>query len=145
MVAAAFCCMTMTVTMTSCTSDNFDNPVTPPEPQQLAEYTIIYYANGGANVDHCVLPMLGDFYKADPDAYKKVNVVVQYKFSTAENLKKQGYSDVVGEWYGGKTVRWAVDPNKDLDTQMSEIENLYGEDNADCMTRRKRRLLMPSR
>ena len=133
MAAAAFMLtLTMTLTMTSCTSDIEDNPVNPPEPEATAEYTIMYYANGGANVDHCVLPMLRDFYEADPDAYKKVNVVVQYKFSTAENLKKQGFPDDTCDGFGSKTVRWVVDPSKDLDTQLGENDNLYGADNADC-------------
>ena len=41
------------VTFTACTDRN-DNPVTPDTPQQpeeLADYTIIYYGHGGGNLD----------------------------------------------------------------------------------------------
>ena len=131
-LAAVFCCaMTMTVTMTSCTSDNNDNPVTPLEPEQLAEYTILYYGHAAGNADQLALSTIRDFYEASPDAYKKVNVVVQYKFSTPENLQKQGATDITCEMYGSKTFRWAVDPSKDLDEQLDDSDNLYGADNAD--------------
>ena len=82
-LAAVLCCaMTMTV-FTAC-SENSDNPAPQPESEQLAEYTILYYAHGGGNLDKKALSMIADFYKANPDAYKKVNVVVQYKFSKAK-------------------------------------------------------------
>ena len=76
------------------------------------------------------------------DAYKKVNVVVQYKFSTVDNLKKQRedysdsyashFTDAYNQYFGSKTVRWAVDPTKTLEEQMKSPATLYGEDNADC-------------
>ena len=131
-LAAVFCCtMTMMVSMTSCTSDNNDNPVTPLEPEQLAEYTILYYGHAAGNADQLALSTIRDFYEASPDAYKKVNVVAQYKFSTPENMQKQGATDITCEMYGSKTFRWAVDPSKDLDEQLDDSDNLYGADNAD--------------
>lgn len=135
LMAAAALMLTVTMTgLTSCTNDVNDNPVPvpEPEPEQLAEYTIMYYANGGGNVDACILPMLDDFYEATPDAFKKVNVVVQYKFSTTENMKAQGFDDNISNFYGSKTLRWSVDPSKDLDQQLSESANLYDSGNADC-------------
>ena len=73
-LAAVLCCaMTMTV-FTAC-SENSDNPAPQPESEQLAEYTILYYAHGGGDLDKYALQMIADFYKANPDAYKKVNVL----------------------------------------------------------------------
>ena len=133
-IAAITLLMTMAVSMTSCTNDNDDNPVAPPETKQLAEYTILYYANGGGNVDRFILPMISDFYKVNPDAYKKVNVVVQYKFSTAENMKGQSnaFDANTCETFGSKTVRWTVDPTKTFKEQVYSWNNIYGADNADC-------------
>ena len=131
-IAAITLLMTMAVSMTSCTNDISDNPVTPLEPEQLAEYTILYYGHGGSSTDKLALSTIRDFYKADPDAYKKVNVVALYKFSTAENMQKQGFTDITCEMYGSKTVRWVVDPSKTLDDQLADSDNIYGADNADC-------------
>ncbi|MBR4730615.1 MAG: hypothetical protein IK075_10215 [Prevotella sp.] len=130
MAAAAFCCMTMSLTMTSCTSDIEDNPVIPSEPEQLAEYTLLYYGHGGGNRDNYYLDKICDFYNADPAAFEKVNVVVQFKFSTAENMREIGYDDKSCEIFGSKTLRWAIDPEIGASRQLSTA-NLYGEDNAD--------------
>ena len=120
--------------LTSCSIN--DNPVTNPDPQPkpLSEYTIMYYGNGGANVDRFLLPIISDLYKASPDAYKKVNVVAQYKFSTTENLKKQSNRFDVNtcEMFGSKTVRWAVDLAKTFQEQVYSRNSIYGADNADC-------------
>ena len=131
LVAVLCCAMSMTV-FTACTSDNEDKPVTPTEPEQLAEYTILYYAHGGGNLDKEALSMIADFYKANPDAYKKVNVVVQYKFSNANDII--GLRDslhVFSENYGNKTIRWAIDPTKTFMEQASSPNSIYGADNAD--------------
>ena len=105
MAAAAYCCMIMMVTTTSCTSDISDNPVISPEPEQPAEYTLMYYGHGGSNRDNYYLDKICDFYNADPSAFKKVNVVVQFKFSTAENMKNIGYDDKTSEIFGRTTLR----------------------------------------
>ena len=132
----------MALCISSCTDDDSSNSPAPvPEPQ--AEYTILYYANGGSNVDQCVLPMIEDFYKASAEAYKKVNVVVQYKFSTADNLKNQydnedhtpfaeRFVDSYRTYFGSQSVRWVIDPAKTMDEQMKDPANLYGQVNADC-------------
>ena len=131
-LAAVLCCAMTTTVFTACSIDKVDNPVTPPEPEQLAEYTILYYAHGGGNLDDFILSMIADFYKASPDAYKKVNVVVQYKFSSAKNIKGLRDSlDVFSENYGNKTIRWAIDPAKTFMEQASSQNNIYGADNAD--------------
>lgn len=129
--AATMLLMSMTV-LTSCTDNSEDNPVTPSEPEQLAEYTIILYGIGGYNIDCAILPCFEKLYQGDAEAYKKVNVVVQYKFSTAENLEAQReYFEVFPENCGSKTVRWAVDPAKTFYEQVYSRNNIYGDDNAD--------------
>ena len=135
-LAAVICCTLNMTVLTSCTDDEA-NPMPSPEPKDLAEYTILYYANGGANVDNCIIPMLADFYEANPEAYKKVNVVVQYKFSTTENMLEQAdemeeFTPQLCEMFGSKTVRWAIDPTKTLRAQLYSRNNIYGKDNADC-------------
>ena len=121
----------------SCTEDDG------PAPEDMAEYTILYYANGGGNVDQCILPMVEDFYKASAEAYKKVNVVVQYKFSTPDDLKAQyetedrgpyadRFTDTYRQYFGSKSVRWAIDNSRTMDEQLQDPSSLYGKDNADC-------------
>ena len=132
-LAAVLCCAMTTTVFTACTSDNDDNPVTPPEPEkELAEYTIMYYGHGGGNREYYYLSKIGDFYHAGEEAYKHANVVVQYKFSTAENMKAQGgYDDNTCQEFGGKTARWIVDPSKSFQEQVYSHSNIYGADNAD--------------
>ena len=131
-LAAVLCCTMAVPVLTSCTNDSNDNPAPQPESEQLAEYTILYYAHGGGDLDYLVLPMIADFYKANPDAYKKVNVVVQYKFSNANDII--GLRDslhVFSENYGDKTIRWAIDPTKTFMEQASSPNSIYGGDNVD--------------
>ena len=128
-LTAVICCAMTMMVMTSC-SGNYDNPVTPPEPEQLAEYTILYYGHGGGNRDNYYLDKICDFYNADPAAFEKVNVVVQFKFSTAENMKKIGYDDKTSEIFGSTTLRWAIDPEIGANEQLT-TDNLYGGVNAD--------------
>ncbi len=131
MAAAAIMLMMATMALTSCTNDD-DNPVTPPESKQLAEYTIMYYGHGGGNLDRFDIQSIGKFYEADPDAFKKVNVVAQYKFSTTENMLEQEYWTVQNcEAFGSMTFRWAVDPAQEVLGQMDAEVSLYGLDNAD--------------
>ena len=123
----------MALGFTSCTSDNNDNPTPQPEPESQAEYTIMYYTGGAGNIDAAMLKILINFYNANPDAYKKVNVVIQYKFSTAENMSEQYgiFSPDTCAMFGSKTLRWAVDPAKIIDQQAFNQDNIYGADNAD--------------
>ena len=132
MTLAAILCCVATFILSSCNT-NDDIPVNNDDTEQLADYTIIYYANGGGNADEYQMPMIGDFYGASAEAYEWVNVVVQYQYSSAENMKKQSlFQDEFCDEWGSKTVRWAIDPQKNLSSQMGDQENIYGTDNADC-------------
>ncbi len=118
--------------LTSCTTNNADNPVNGGDDTGLAEYTIIYYGNGGGNVDYSIIPMLEDFYKAAPEVYKRVNVVMQYKYSSDVRLKIQ--SDMFAddaELLGSQTVRCVVDPTKTFYSQRTDPANFHGERNGD--------------
>lgn len=95
------------------------------------EYTVMYYGNGGANADVALLNIVRQIYEASPNAFKKVNVVAQYKFSTTENLKSQGFADDMAASAGSRMVRWKVNPSGTLDKDIAEIGNYYGELNAD--------------
>lgn len=132
MATAAMTLMTMMTVFTAC-SEKTDNPTPQPEPESQAEYTIMYYTGGAGNIDYFMLNTLTNFYIANPDAYKNVNVVIQYKFSTAENMGNQYgvFSPDTCAMFGSKTLRWAVDPAKILDQQAFDQGNFYGADNAD--------------
>ena len=133
MTFATVCC---SVTLfTSCTGDNIDNPGSPTYSND-PEYTILYYGHGGGNREYYYLKKIADFYNASPDALKRVNVVAQYKFSTTDNLYKQGYFSDESEvdscvMYGSKTIRWALDPDKTFKEQAFDPASIYGADNAD--------------
>jgi hypothetical protein len=132
-LATVCCCITL---LTSCNVDNSDNPVKPTDSEQPAAYTILYYGHGGGNREYYYLQKIADFYNASPDALKRVNVVAQYKFSTTDNLYKQGYfSDDSSidscQLYGSKTIRWALDPAKTFKEQAYAPASIYGADNAD--------------
>lgn len=139
-LATVCCCITM---ITSCVTDNADNPGSPTYSDEPA-YTILYYGHGGGNREYYYLKKVADFYNASPDALKRVNVVMQYKFSTTDNLYKQGYfcddlSDDLSDdsevdsciLYGSKTIRWALDPAKTFNEQAYDPASIYGDDNAD--------------
>ena len=126
--ATLCCCITL---LTSCSIDNTDNPV-PPTPSDEPAYTILYYGHGGSNREYFYLQKIADFYNASPEALKRVNVVVQYKFSTTDNLKKQEYFGADScQLYGSKTIRWAVDPAKTFKEQAYDPASIYGAGNAD--------------
>ena len=157
LAAVLSCSMTMTV-FTACTNDNYDNPVSPSEPEkELADATILWYGCGGGNVDAGILADFRKFYKAKPESFDRVNVVAQYKTS----LKPTVYSgfdyesvvqwadnasnfmseeemenmDVENYFYlchpkAGESYRFVIDPRKTLRKQLLETEP-YGESNAD--------------
>lgn len=133
MTFATVCC---SVTLfTSCTGDNIDNPGSPTYSND-PEYTILYYGHGGSNREKFYLQKIADFYNANPDALKRVNVVVNYKFSTTDNLYRQGYFDDESavdscKLYGSKTIRWALDPQKTFNEQAYDPASIYGANNAD--------------
>ena len=133
-LAAVLCC-TMTIAVLTACSDITDNPAPQPEQESLAEYTIMYYTGGAADVDAAMLRLLNNFYNANPEAYKRVNVVIQYKYSTVENLSNSPLGTAFGSefctTFGSKTLRWAVDPAKTLEQEAFVEGNIYGADNAD--------------
>ena len=156
-LTAVISCAMTTMVMTSC-SGNYDNPVTPPEPEQLAEATIIWYGTGGGNVDGAILENFRTFYKAQAGNYYRVNVVAQYKTSyepqeyggksveqitqeanqkmegmTEEQIEALGFTDyfLLCHPQKGATYRFALDPTKTLRQTLQETEP-YGAMNADC-------------
>ena len=131
--AAVLCCAMTTTVFTAC-SDITDNPAPQPEQESLAEYTIMCYTGGAADIDVSMLTLLNNFYQANPEAYKRVNVVIQYKYSTVDNLTKSGLEAIrpgICTTFGGKTLRWTIDPTKILDDDAFNEGNIYGADNAD--------------
>ncbi len=131
-LAAVLCCAMTTTVFTACSVE--DNPLPQPEPESLAEYTIMYYTGGAADIDGAMINLLNHFYKANPEAYKRVNVVIQFKYSTVENLSNSGMEAIRSGFcktFGSKTLRWTVDPAKTLDQEASNEGNIYGADNAD--------------
>ena len=120
----------MALGFTACDNSD-DNPTQQPDPEELAEYTIIYYGHGGGNRDSLYVEKIGDLYKANPNAFKKVNAVVQFKYSTKENLEEQKFTAEDCQKLAGKTARWAVDPTKEVFQQAFDAANFYGADNAD--------------
>ena len=124
----------MVLSFTACTEDNDDTPAPKPEQESQADYTIMFYTSGAGDIDICMINLLKTFYDANPEVYKKVNVVVQYKFSTAENLSKSDYGVLGSEFcttFGSKTLRWIVDPTQEANQEVFSEKNFYGADNAD--------------
>ena len=134
-LAAVLCCTMTMMVQTSCTNEDVPVPITY-EPGDLAECTILYYGTGGGNADRFLLYSLISCQKANPESFEHVNFVVQYKFSTAANLKQYyKLSDEMADKLGSNTIRWAVEPN---DTPMyvkaydpNASFPFYGEYNAD--------------
>lgn len=139
------CAVLMAVAFTACTDRN-DNPVTPDTPQQpeeLADYTIIYYGHGGGNLDVLLMQNIMDFSFADEDAYKNVNICAQYKFSSLKSMEAL-YEELAEEVdpndpeqvkelegfktyypFASKTMRFVVNRAE------VNMDSFYGEDNAD--------------
>lgn len=126
-VVAAMCCVLAVSGLSSCSVDNNDNPTTAPEPQ--AEYTVLFYGNGAADLEPYYFQSVQEFSKAEPVANKSVNVVVQYKYSTSSNLQAKGFPSDYANALGSKTIRFAVDPS--IPEQYGKLEYIYGADNAD--------------
>ena len=135
--------------VTSCSSD--DDPVANPnEPQQLADYTIIYYGHGGGNLDYWLLQNIAQFYQSDPESRKNVSICAQYKFSTLKGMQGayeaykedmdpnnpaqvEGLEGIKNLYpYAEKTCRFVVDPEATLSDMIPDITgNFIGPDNAD--------------
>ncbi|MBO4801472.1 MAG: hypothetical protein J5545_06340 [Bacteroidaceae bacterium] len=157
-LAAVLCtAMSMTV-LTSCSVE--DNPVNPqPQPENVADVTIILYGMGGASLDNALIDNLRQFYRADASSYDNVKIAVQYKFSAKEDLpnfsseeKREQFLDYVktqGEevientinsnyyiaWMdpeGHSTFRFVLDPSQTLRQQAAD--NYLPQENCDFST-----------
>ena len=137
--------------VTSCSSDNDDNPVTDPdEPQQLADYTIIYYGHGGGNLDFWLLQNIEQFYQSATESRRNVSICAQYKFSILKNMQEayEGYKNEIDPNdpvhvaelegiqslypYAEKTCRFAVGQEATPADMMAAMTgNFIGPDNAD--------------
>ena len=94
-LAAIACCAVTMAVLTACTS-NDDNPAVPDNPSEQTEYAILFYGYGGDNLDSGIFNNIMDFFKGQPESYRKVKIACQYKYSSAENLKKN-WLDLLGE------------------------------------------------
>ena len=147
MAATLICGATM---FTAC-SDKDDNPQSPQSPQspEMADYAILFYGYGGANLDYDIINNIAQFYAADPASHDKVKIAVQYKFSSQKDLYDQlnydpdDYDDPqdkadvveylaemkpwVEKWKNRCrfTFRFTVDPKKTVAEQMV-ADNVHG-------------------
>ena len=129
-LAAILCCAMTTSVFTACSSDNDDNP-TPNPTEDLVDYTVIFYGQGGANLDAGIMGNINQFFLADASSFKKVNVVGQFKFSTAENLMTIMSEDYATK-LGSKTYRFAGKSKVENEEAWMDDANIYGADNCDC-------------
>ncbi len=72
--------------LTSCVNE--DNPKTTPvpDPSQLADVTIMYYAHGGGTLDKHVIDNLRKMYNAERSSYNNVRIAAECKFSNKDYL-----------------------------------------------------------
>lgn len=109
-------------------------PKTEPEPNPVAEmpeYTILFYGHGGGNLDGGIMDNIEQFFYAESSNLKKVNVAVQYKFSTAEDLYNSIDEEDLNRWaemYGLTGEELAL--NLDMKTMRFGIvgDTEFGED-----------------
>ena len=138
-----FCCAMMM--LTSCTNDaigSTDNPVPvdpePPAPQELADYTILFYGHGSEpSLDYCIVQNLQQLYAAEAASYNKVRIAAQYKFSSPDIFQSQVNTlllsteseetkrmiETFNEQYkdkAGYTYRFAVDPKMQSYDQLGD-------------------------
>lgn len=126
LIAGLFCAMT-TMVFTGCSSDNDDNPATNPTKESV-DYTVIFYGQGGENLDMQIMDNISQFFLADASSYKKVNVVGQYKFSTAENLMENSLSEDYASKFGSKTYRFVCNSKVEYQEAWMDDVNIYGAD-----------------
>ncbi len=139
-VAATMICGS--AVFTACTSDISDNPVPvdpePPAPQELADFTILFYGHGGnPSLDYCIAQNLQQMYAAEAASYNKVRIAAQYKFSSpkifqqqietyfkavqTEEQKKEveTFNDLYKD-KAGQTYRFVVDPKMQSYDQLGD-------------------------
>ena len=129
--------LTCGLLLTACSNhddavDNGNNP----GPATEKEFTIIYYGNGGSNLDSPILTNICQMYDADKSSYDKVNIVVLYKMSQrideeADYIKYIKTQTVPGfKFEKGTTYRFAVDPEKYYSKERPQMQftedNIYG-------------------
>ena len=128
--------------LTSC-SDKDGNETSPSDSTtgQLADVTIIYYGCGGGNLDGMNINNMRELYRAKPESFKNVKVVMQYKFSKTKvfqpeeeelfqkdleklgeaymdsTLKKSTYLKWIGP-QANATFRCVLDPEQTLRRQV---------------------------
>ena len=128
--------------LTSC-SDKDGDETSPSDPTtgQLADVTIIYYGCGGGNLDGMNINNMRELYRAKPESFKNVKVVMQYKFSKTKvfqpeeeelfqkdleklgeaymdsTLKKSTYLKWIGP-QANATFRCVLDPEQTLRRQV---------------------------
>ena len=73
--------------LTACSIEDNNAANNPNEPQQLFDYTIIWYGHGGGDLDLNLALNMMDFYNAAETSYRNVSMVAQYKFSSSETLE----------------------------------------------------------
>lgn len=117
MVAAVLIC-SLSISLISCSKDDDGkNGNTGGKTDvELAEYTIMYYAHGGGDLDPEALDNIDDFYNGNAAAKSKVRVAVCYKFSDAKSLaenRPEPYEKYKKFWdaWSNCTARFVVDPN----------------------------------
>ena len=65
----------------SCRTDKPDIPVQP-----KSDVTVMIYGSGGGSLDRSMIGKFRQLFHADADAYKHVQVAVQFKFSEDEKM-----------------------------------------------------------
>ena len=161
-LVAILCCAIAIPMLTSCTSDNDDNPAPNPVQDNLADATIIWYGTGSGNVDADIMNNFRQFYRAKSETFDHVNIVAQYKASatlfagmsemewkfieedlkqyegmTDEELEDPKMVDPYDYFYlyhpqPGATYRFAVDPKKSLRTLTAPIIKAVEISNNQC-------------
>lgn len=136
MLAAILTCGLM---LTACSKDDNatgNDYVIKPETPVEKDFTIIYYGNGGGNLDASILWNMCQMYEADESSYDKVNIVVQYKHSQniedGEDRIAYIEKEVIPgfKFEKGTTYRFAVDPEKYYSKERPQMQftddNIYG-------------------
>ena len=104
-------------------------------PTPKADYTILFYATGGRNLDYPIVQNMIQFFQGKAESYERVNIAAQYKFSTKENMIDNFINEPFAQKYDSKTVRFVVEADQtDPETKAYETfgSSIYGETNADC-------------
>ena len=123
--------------LTACSKeDNAADNGNLPIPAAEKELTIIYYGNGGSNLDDYILWNIYQMYEADASSYDQVNIVVQYKMSEDIDDEARFINDIENDllpgfkFEKGTTYRFAVDPEKYYSKQNPQMQftddNIYG-------------------